>query len=104
MTGGSRFGERPYRPSEYLRGESNNYLSAGHVICFSMSLKTMSRYVFKLNIRCKGTKKYCNYALIRKKIFLKGRILRSFEVLMPHQSVIMPSIYTLMKVLAVQAT
>ena len=39
---------------------------------------------------CKGTKKYCNYAPIRKKIFLKGRILRPFEVLMPHQSVIMP--------------
>ena len=27
-----------------------------------------------------------------------------FEVLMPHQSVIMPPIYTFMKVLAVQAT
>jgi len=40
----------------------------------------------KMNIRVQRYKKYCNYAPIRKKIFLKGRILRSFEVLMPHQS------------------
>ena len=32
-------------------------------------------------------KNYSIYAPIRKKIFLKGHILRSFEVLMPHQSV-----------------
>ena len=43
-------------------------------------------------------KNYFIYAPIQKKIFLKGRILRSFEVLMPHQSVIMPPIYTFMKV------
>ena len=35
-------------------------------------------------------KNYSIYAPIRKKIFLKGHILRSFEVLIPHQSVIMP--------------
>ena len=42
-------------------------------------------------------KNYSIYAPNRKKIFLKGRILRSFEVLVPHQSVIMPPIYTFMK-------
>ena len=52
--------------------------------------RAVIKYVFKLNIRCKDTKKYCNYAPIRKKIFFEERILRSFEVLMPHQSVIMP--------------
>ncbi len=40
-------------------------------------------------------KKYCNYAPIPEENFLKRT---HFEVLMPHQSVIMPPIYTFMKV------
>ena len=49
-------------------------------------------------------------AKVRKKIQLFSHLEENllerthFEVLMPHQSVIMPLIYTFMKVLAVQAT
>ena len=46
-----------------------------------------NKYVFKLNIRYKDTKKYCNYAPIRKKIFFEERILRSFEVVMPRKKI-----------------